>query len=112
MDSIWGVFMKSSGFAALLFTFCWGLSGVVKDWSDTLMKLINVLLIIGCVVMFFLIGGRDYIGSSITGLIACYLSAYLGSAVGEAVDDGWKDVAAIIGLISFIAMFVLYGFDI
>ena len=76
------------------------------------MKLINVLLIIGCTVLFFLIAGRDYIGSSITGLIAGYLSVHIGLAVGEAVDDDWKDIAAIIGLLSFIAMFVLYGFDI
>lgn len=92
----------------LVFSFCWGFTGMIKIWDDFGAKLVNTILIVGTVILFILMCS-DWLESALGVLLGGLISIIIGSRVSKEATDDWKGVAGIFGIIAFIAMFILWG---
>ena len=94
----------------ILFQLCWGVTHLISEWDEFGTKLINTFLIIGTVVFFILMCTDDDFVPAIGVLAGGLLAHWIGSGISESIDDGdWMGVAAVVGIISFIVMFILIG---
>lgn len=111
MEDLFYLYDTGFTWVFIVFAFCWGLSGLINDWDGFESKLINSLAIIGSIVLFILAANEEDFLSALGMLAGGAAALWIGGSISAdgGVDNDWESVLLIIGLLAFIAMFVLFG---
>lgn len=109
MEDFFDLYLEGFSWVFFGFAFCWGVSGLIRQWDKFGEKLINTILTIGVIVFCALVfSSNDFV--EMLGVLAGGASAlFIGNRISERVDGDWNGIAAIIGAIAFIVMFIILG---
>ena len=108
MDNIFEFYENGFSWVFLLFTFCWGVSGLVREWDGFGLKLANSFLVLGTVILFILMCS-DWLDAAIGIIVGGMIALWIGNSISDNTSEEWKGIASIFCFLAFIATFVLYG---